>query len=390
MKYFIKTFGCQQNYADSERVARYYTERGYTPAEGYRDADVVVINTCMVREKAEERVYGLARNLEKIKKENPAMKMVVTGCLVGTAMREPTGKVAQKIRRRLSMVDHFLPIEDVGFEYHPVREEKKHGWVPISHGCNNFCTFCIVPYSRGKEISRPFEDIISEIEQMAKEGYTEVTLLGQNVNSYGSDLVKGQKNMDEYELPSGEKVKTTMVKHLGRMRIPTLFPQLLERVAKIGGIEKIMFTSSNPWDFSDDLIQVMADNKNISREIHLPVQSGSTSMLKRMNRWYTREEYIDLVNRIKSAMPEVTLTTDIIVGFPGETDEEFEDTYTLCKDIGFIKAYIARYSPREGTHSEQKMVDDVPYEVKKDRFHRLDGMLHKKKKCNCSCEGGCN
>lgn len=376
MKYFIRTFGCQQNIADSERVAAYYESRGYTVADSLEDADVVVINTCMVRKKAEDRVYGLAKNLQKMKKQNPKMKIVVTGCMVGTALREPTGKYNKRMRRILYMVDHFLPIEEVGFEYHPVRTDKKHAWVPITHGCNNYCTFCVVPYSRGKEISRPFEDIIDEVKELAQEGFNEITLLGQNVNSYGADLVQAQRAMKIYTLKDGREVPTTMVKHLGKMRIPTLFPHLLQEVAQVQGIELVSFTSSNPWDFSDELIDVIARNKNINRELHLPVQSGDNEMLKRMNRWYTHEEYIDLINKIRDKVSGVTFTTDIIVGFPGETDEEFKNTYKLCEEVGFVKSYTARYSPRPGTMATRKLEDDVPYEVKAERWEKLDQLIN--------------
>jgi len=376
MKYFIRTFGCQQNIADSERIAAYYESRGYEQATNIADADVVVINTCMVRKAAEDRVYGLAHNLGKMKQEKPELKIIVTGCMVGTALREPTGKYNKQMRRILFMVDHFLPIEEVGFEYHPKRTEQKHGWVPITHGCNNFCSFCVVPYSRGKEISRPYEDIVEEIEEMVGQGYTEVTLLGQNVNSYGADLVKAQKAVSEYTLNDGTKVPTTMVKHLGKMRIPTLFPHLLERIAQIEGLQKISFTSSNPWDFSDELIDVIARNKNINREIHLPVQSGDDDMLKRMNRWYTRQEYIDLIEKMRNKISGVTFTTDIIVGFPGETEEEFMNTYKLCEEIGFIKSYNARYSPRPGTLATRKLADDVSYEDKERRWRMLDDLIN--------------
>lgn len=378
MKYFIRTFGCQQNVADSERIAAYYETRGYTAATDIADADIVVINTCMVRKMAEDRVYGLAKNLGKMKKDNPTMKIIVTGCMVGTALREPTGKYNKRMRRILHMVDQFLPIEEVGFEYHPKRTDKKHGWVPITHGCNNFCTFCVVPYSRGKEVSRPFEDIIEEIEELANEGYNEITLLGQNVNSYGSDLVKAQRAMKEYTLSDGSVIPTTMVKHLGKMRIPTLFPNLLKRVAQVEGIEKISFTSSNPWDFSDDLIDVIAQYQNINREIHLPVQSGDDEMLKRMNRWYTRQEYINLIEKMRNKISGVTFTTDIIVGFPGETEEEFQNTFKLAEQIGFVKSYTAKYSPRPGTLATRTLEDNIPYDVKTRRWKMLDELINQK------------
>ncbi|MDA2935821.1 MiaB/RimO family radical SAM methylthiotransferase [Patescibacteria group bacterium AH-259-L05] len=382
MKYFIKTFGCQQNTADSERIASYYQARGYTPANNYEDSDVVVINTCVVRQQAEDRVYGLAQNLQPLKDKNPDFKIVVTGCLVGAAAREPTGKLVRQMKRRLPNVDEFLPIEEVGFEYQAIRDDKEHGWVPISSGCNNFCTFCIVPFSRGREISRPFQEIIDEVKHLVQVGYSKLTLLGQNVNSYGSDLVKRHedKQVKYYELPDGRKVKPVIVKHLGRYRIPTLFPYLLETIAKIKQFKKISFISSNPWDFSDELIEVISKYKNIDRILHLPVQAGDNKVLKRMNRWYTREQYMDLVKKIRGKVRGVSFTTDIIVGFPGETDKAFQNTIDLSRRIKFERAFIACYSPRPGTVAAQspQFKDDVPYEIKKQRFHTLDKFINYK------------
>jgi len=381
MKYFVKTFGCQANLADSERIAGYYQSRGYKPAKDYTDADVIVINTCVVREQAEDRVYGLVKNLESIKAKNPNLKIVVTGCLVGAAAREPSGIMMKKMRKMLPQVDEFLPIEEVGFEYQAVRQDDTHAWVPISNGCNNFCTFCIVPFSRGKEVSRPFDEVIKEVRELAKKGFREITLVGQNVNSYGADLVKSKfkdQNSKFYTLPDGRKVTPVMVKHLGRMRIPTLFPYLLEEVCQINEIKKVSFISSNPWDFSDELIEVIAKNPKIDRNIHLPVQSGDNEILRRMNRWYTREEYLQLVTKLKSKIPNLKLSTDIIVGFPGETEEAFLNTVKLVKEIGFSKAYIACYSPRPGTAAWKIFKDDVPHEEKDRRFHILDKLINKK------------
>lgn len=401
MKYFIKTFGCQQNVADSERIAGYYEARGYKSAKTYKDADVIVINTCVVKQQAEDRVYGLVRNLAPLKEKNPNLKIIVTGCLVGAAVREPTGVMIKRLRERLPQVDEFLPIEEVGFEYQAIRQDKTHAWVPISCGCNNFCTFCIVPFSRGREISRPFADIVSEVKDLAIKGYREVTLLGQNVNSYGADLILGEDNIQRirdvngktyfqsnekkysngkgYKLPNGRVVKPVIVKHLGRFRIPTLFPYLLEELCGIEGIEKISFLSSNPWDFSDELIDTIAKNPKISREIHLPTQSGNNEVLRRMNRWYTREEYLALVKKIKEKIPEVSLTTDIIVGFPGETWEAFLNTVELAKEVGFQKAYISEYSPRPQTAAWKVFPNEISHHEKNRRFHILDELINGKK-----------
>ncbi len=377
MKYFLRTFGCQQNIADSERLSSYYEARGFVAAASAQDADLVVINTCMVREQAEERVFGLVRNLESQRLQNPDFRIVVTGCLVGTALREPSGKTYRAIRERMPHVE-LLPIEDVGFEYEPKRMDRKHAWIPITHGCNNFCTFCIVPFARGHEVSRPYESVVSEAKHLAEKGFSDITLLGQNVNSYGSDLVDSQKGDENYHLSDGTTIPTVKVKHLGRTRIPTLFPRLLESVAKITALKKISFVSSNPWDFSDELISVIAEHENISRLIHLPVQSGDNHILKKMNRWYTREEYMDLIGKIRKKISGVSFSTDIIVGFPGETSEQFENTVDLCRYVSFVKSYTACYSPRPGTVAAKNFSDDIPYEEKRKRFHAIDAMVNGK------------
>ncbi len=368
MKFFIKTFGCQQNKADSERISSHFRARGMKSARNYSDANYVVINTCMVRESAENRVFGLVHNLKKIKeeklKQNIHFKIIVTGCMVGLALRDTTGKYLQKIRRAMPDVDEFMPIEEVGFDNQPVRQDNINAWVPISNGCNNFCTFCVVPFTRGREISRPYNDIITECLELKAKGYKSVTLLGQNVNSYGADLVLTEK-------------KPVYVKHLGRYRIPTLFPYLLEEVARMG-FEKVDFISSNPWDFSDELINAIAENKNITRILHLPVQSGDDTVLKRMNRWYTQEEYINLIKKLRSKIKHVIFTTDIIVGFCGETDKEFENTVQLCRKIQFEKAYISMYSQRPTTAATKVFDDNVPHTVKKKRWRVLEKLINHK------------
>ena len=388
----------------------------------------------MVRASAEERVYGLVQNLAKIKSDKllkkEHFKIIVTGCMVGIAFRDKTGKFLSKIRDRMPEVDEFMPIEEIGFDSVPVRQSQTHAWVPISNGCNNFCTFCIVPFTRGREISRPYEDIIEECIHLKAKGYTSVMLLGQNVNSYGADLIMGKENiqvirdidktyfennttpppagetppykggellkkallLSKEEYPKGEvvnnlstlrakltyngrAVEPVYVKHLGRYRIPTLFPYLLEDVARLD-FANVDFISSNPWDFSDELIDVIAQYPNITRTIHLPVQSGDNNVLKRMNRWYTREEYLKIISKLKSKIPNVKITTDIIVGFCGETEEEFQNTAKLAKEVGFEKAYISRYSERYMTAATKVMKDDVPAAVKKKRWKELDRLIN--------------
>jgi len=374
MKYFIQTFGCQQNTADSERLAGYYQARGYQRARSLQAADLIIINSCVVRQQAEERVYGLVRNLASLKKKNPKLKIVVTGCLVGAARREPSGRRLKNLHKRLPQVDEFLPIEDVGFENPAVRTSKIQALVPISNGCNNFCTYCIVPFSRGPEVSRPFAKIINEVKSLAGQGYKEIFLIGQNVNSYGADLVKNKKT--HFRLPDGTKVRPVLVNHLGRKRIPTLFPHLLNEISKIQKLKKISFISSNPWDFSDELIKVIAANPKIDRLIHLPIQAGDNGILKKMNRWYTQKQYLDLIKKIRRQVKDVKFTTDIIVGFPGETKKAFQNTCRLAKKVGFDRAFIACYSPRTGTAAEKKFIDDVAHPEKMRRFHTLDKIIN--------------
>jgi tRNA-2-methylthio-N6-dimethylallyladenosine synthase len=394
MKYFIKTFGCAANEADSERIASYYQSRGYTKARSINSADDVIINTCMIRENAEHAVYGMVHNLKQEKDLGRKLKIVVTGCMIGMATREKTGKMLSLLKKKMPAVDEFLPIEEVGFDHAPIRTDKIHAWVPISNGCNNFCTFCVVPFTRGREISRPYDDILLECHELAQQGYKKITLVGQNVNSYGADLILGEKNVqvmrdvegpkyfEEKELNhtfmrQGKKIEPTYVKHLGRLRIPTLFPNLLEEVSAIEGFEEVSFISSNPWDFSDELIETIAKNKKISRRIHLPVQSGDSAMLKKMNRWYTREQYLDLVKKLKTHIPGVTISTDIIVGFCGESEEQFENTVALAKEVGFSKAYVSMYSDRAMTAAHKVYTDDVPHGEKKRRWLVLEELINK-------------
>lgn len=391
MKYFTKTFGCQQNKADSERIDSAFMARGMKKAKGYKDADYVVINTCMVRESAENRVYGLVNNLGKMKEERP-FKIIVTGCMVGLAFRDKTGKYLKRIREVMPEVDEFMPIEEIGFDNQPTRQDHTHAWIPISNGCNNFCTFCVVPFTRGREISRPYEDIIKKAIELKSKGYTDIMLLGQNVNSYGADLILGEKNIQVmrdiskkyFELPESKlsiskkysKLKPVYVKHLGRYRIPTLFPALLEEVAQMG-FKNVDFISSNPWDFSDELIDVISGNKNIMRTIHLPVQSGDDGVLKRMNRWYSIKEYLTIINKLRKKVPDIKFTTDIIVGFCGETDKEFKNTVQLCKLVGFEKAFISMYSPRFGTAATKVFQDDVSHKIKRERWLILENLVNK-------------
>ncbi|MEK9143788.1 MAG: radical SAM protein [Patescibacteria group bacterium] len=387
MKYWIVTFGCAANEADSERIASIYAARGYKKARSMRLADDVIINTCMIREKAENRVYGLVHNLTLEKQKGRSIKIVVTGCMVGMATREKTGKMLGGLKKKMPGVDEFLPIEEVGFDHAPIRTDKNHALVPITNGCNNFCTFCVVPFTRGREVSRPFEDILMECHEVTRQGIAHVTLVGQNVNSYGADLLLGGvipakagiqwRKKTGSPIRSGMTKRVTYVSHLGRLRIPTLFPNLLEEICKIAGIESLDFISSNPWDFSDELIGVIRANPKISRHIHLPVQSGDNEVLRRMNRWYTREEYLSLVKKLRENIPRVTLSTDIIVGFCGESDDQFQSTVDLAIEVGFTKAYVAMYSDRPMTAAHKAYIDDVPHGEKKRRWQILEDLINK-------------
>lgn len=397
MKYFIKTFGCAANEADSERIAALYKSRGYTRSKTIKGADDIVINTCMIRESAENRVYGIVHNLMKEKQAGRKLKIIVTGCMVGMAAREKTGKMISLLKKKMPGVDEFMPIEEVGFDFAPIRTDPHHAWVPITNGCNNFCTFCVVPFTRGREISRPFDDIINECKDLTKKGIRHLTLVGQNVNSYGADLIVGADNVQVMrDMPgktyfriekdgtsvqsyavNGKNLKATYVKHLGRLRIPTLFPALLTEIATIDGIEQIDFISSNPWDFSDELIEILRTNKKLSHDIHLPIQAGDNEVLRRMNRWYTREDYLALVAKLKKALPDLRLSTDIIVGFCGETAKQFDQTVDLARRVGFSKAYIAMYSDRPMTAAHKVYTDDVPHEEKKRRWQILEELINK-------------
>ncbi|MDP2860536.1 MAG: MiaB/RimO family radical SAM methylthiotransferase [bacterium] len=381
--YFIKTFGCQMNTADSERIAGWYESKGWESAKDIREADEVVINTCSVRESAEHRVYGQINNLAKLRAHgSPAsrprldsvedrsprlgrgqagLKIIVTGCM----LRYPLAILT----RKMPMVDEFKKITEFGTKAEPVRGSEDHTFISIMEGCNNFCTYCVVPYSRGREKSRLFEEIICEAEELAKRGCKEIALLGQNVNSYGKDFKKSKiKNQKSKTQPKAQSLTE---------KYKTPFSLLLATLHKIPGIEKISFLTSNPWDFDDDIIKTMRLPK-IDRYLHLPVQSGDDEVLLRMNRHYTSGEYLKLIKKIRQAVPEITIGTDIIVGFPGETEEQFKNTVKLCEKVGFLKAYVAMYSPRSGTAS-YKMADDIPYKEKKRRWKILDDLINKKK-----------
>jgi len=367
--YFIKTYGCQMNKADSERIAGWLEAAGLKPVEKIEQADWVIINTCSVRQSAEDRVFGLIRNLKnKIarKQDNKITKIIITGCM----LYHPLANLRKKLK-----VDYFVKTHEWPeflsqfLEVEPKRVDEDHAWVPIMEGCNNFCTYCVVPYARGREVSRPFEEIVGEVEELARRGYREITLLGQNVNSYGKGLKKLKiKN---------KKLKTHIKNKKELQKFETPFALLLAVLHEIPKIKKISFITSNPWDLSDDIIEAMKLPR-IDRCLHLAVQSGDDEILRRMNRSYTAKQYLRLVEKIRQEIPEIKIGTDIIVGFPGETKKQFGNTVKLCQKVGFEKAYIAMYSPRPGT-AAYKFNDNISYQEKKRRWKILENLINKVK-----------
>jgi len=364
-KYYIFTYGCQMNVHESEKLAGILQTRGYTQADCPEKADVLVYNTCCIRESAEQRALGNIGNAKPIKKINPNLIVAVCGCM-------PQQKnVEEMLKKKFPFINIVFGANNVEFfgeyldlylkqkkyqasvleqtyqsnakENTIIRDNNLSAFVNITYGCNNFCTYCIVPYVRGREQSRPADEIYAEVKNLIEVGkYKIITLLGQNVNSYGNDFTENK----------------------------TTFPQLLEHIANFKGDFEIRFMSSHPKDLSDELIDVIARNDKISKAIHLPVQNGSNKILKLMNRNYTREKYLDTVRKMREKIPEVTLSTDIIVGFPNETEQDFEDTIHLIQEVKYSNAYIFMYSKRKGTVAEQ-MDGHLPIEVKRERIHKL-------------------
>ncbi len=349
-KIYLKTFGCAQNESDSERVKAYFGEKGDVFVDDWKKADIVIINSCVVRESAENRVYGLINKIRKWESASEKAtarrrKIILTGCLV------PISK------KKVKDVDEMMPIKDISFDWEPVRNKNKAALITISSGCNNFCSYCIVPHSRGREISRSIGEILTEVDGAIGKGFEEVILIGQNVNSYGAE---------------GESVV-----NMGKKRIKSSFPKLLEEVAK-KPLKKISFVSSNPWDFSDELIEVISKYPNIDRLIHLPFQSGDDEILRKMNRGYTQKEYLDLVKKIKKKVKGVRFSTDIIIGFPGEDESAFQNTLKVCREVGFEIAYVNKYSPRRGTVSAKLYKDAIPMSEKKRRWKIVNELVNKK------------
>lgn len=364
--YHIITYGCQMNEHDSETMMGLLEEMGYERTDDKQHADVILLNTCAIRENAADKVFGELGHLKRLKMEKPDLILGVCGCM---AQEEA---VVRRILQKHSFVDvifgthniHRLPhilkeaffskemvlevwsVEGDIIENLPKKREGLKAWVNIMYGCDKFCTYCIVPYTRGQERSRRPEDVIAEVRDLARQGFKEITLLGQNVNAYGKDFTD----------------------------LSYTFADLMNDVNKID-IPRIRFTTSHPRDFDDRLVEVLAQRGNLVEHIHLPVQSGNSEILKKMSRKYDRETYLELVDKIRKAIPDAVLTTDIIVGFPGETDEQFEDTLSLVREVGYDLAFTFIYSPREGTPAAV-MEDTISMDVKKERLQRLNDLLN--------------
>ena len=362
LKYYIETWGCQMNEEDSEKLSGMLKRIGYTRTENKEEAGIILFNTCCVRENAENKVFGNLGALKKLKKKNPDLIIGLCGCMMqqegmadrilkefpyvniifGTHNAYKFPEYLNRVRTEGVQIKEIFNKETDIVEGLPIdRESSVKAFVTIMYGCNNFCTYCIVPYVRGRERSRKPEDILKEIRELVAQGYKEITLLGQNVNSYGKGL---EEDVD--------------------------FAKLLRMINEIEGLERVRFMTSHPKDLTVDVIMAIKECDKLCEQIHLPVQSGSNSILKKMNRHYTREYYLDLVKKIKEEIPGVTLTTDIIVGFPGETEEDFQETLELVKEVGYSSAFTFIYSRRNNTPADM-MLNQVSEEDKHHRFNRL-------------------
>ena len=365
-KYFIKTYGCQMNVHDSEEIKKILENLGYIETEDYEQSDLIILNTCAIRENAHDKVFGFLGRCKHLKKTNKDLIIGLCGCM---AQEE---NVVKEIREKHKYIDivfgthNMNELPDMLMNFYGKqsinvyskegdviefgnlykRDSKITAWVNIMYGCDKFCTYCIVPYTRGKQRSRKSEDILKEVKELKEQGYKEITLLGQNVNAYGKDL--------EGEIE---------------------FSKLLEKVSDTG-IERIRFVTSHPWDFTDKMIDVIASRENIMPYIHLPLQSGSNKILKLMGRRYTKEEYLELYNKIRNKVKNASITTDIIVAFPGETEEDFNDTLDVVNTCKYDGAFTFIYSPRENTPAA-KMKNDLTEAEKEDRLHRLNELVNK-------------
>ncbi len=357
-KLYIETYGCQMNVADSEVVISVLSGHQYITTDDINEADTILVNTCAIRDNAEQRVYGRINVFKQIKKKKPGLIIGIIGCMAerlkdklikdeaidlvaGPDAYRSLPELLADSRKGNKGINIALSLEETYDEIIPARIDKKgiSGFISIMRGCNNFCSYCVVPYTRGRERSRDPETIITEAKDLINKGYKEVTLLGQNVNSY-----------------KWEKIK---------------FPELLEKVAEINPKLRVRYATSNPKDLSDELLRVMASHHNICKHIHLPFQSGSTSILKKMNRKYTRDDYLNRVGAIKKFLPDCSITTDVITGFCSETEEDHQQTLSLMQNVAFDFAYMFKYSERPGTTAAKKYEDDVPDDIKTRRLNEI-------------------
>ena len=374
-KYMILTMGCQLNENDSEKLCGMLEQMGYEETKSQQEADIVLFNTCCVRENAEDKLFGKLGELKKLKREKGIL-IAIGGCMMqekhitdkikesypfvdilfGTHTLHKFPENLYKVLDEKKRLEDIIDIDGKVYEGLPIKRNSNiKASVTIMNGCNNFCTYCIVPYVRGRERSRMPKNIIEEVQDLAKKGYKEITLLGQNVNSYLR--VEKEKNIEfeEYEGVNS-------------------FATLLKAINKIQGIERIRFVSPHPKEFTDDVIEAIATCEKVCKLVHLPLQSGNTKVLKEMNRKYTKEQYLNLVEKMKNKIPNLTLSTDIIVGFPGETDEEFEDTLDVVEKVKFEQVYMFIYSRRVGTPGD-KMENQIPEEIKHKRFDKLKALV---------------
>ncbi len=381
LNYVVMTMGCQLNENDSEKISGMLEKMGYRKTETVENANVVIFNTCCVRENAEERLFGKVGELKNLKEKNN-MIIAIGGCMMqekqmedkikksyphvdivfGTHTLHKLPENIYKVLEKRKRIQDVIDIDGEVYEGLPIiRNSKVQASVTIMYGCNNFCTFCIVPYVRGRERSRKPADIINEVKDVAAQGYKEIMLLGQNVNSYLCSEMEAIK-------------KGNLVDENGEYAEINSFAKLLRAINDIKGIERIRFVSPHPKDFTDDVIEAIRDCDKVCKFIHLPLQSGSTNILKTMNRKYNKEQYIELVENIKNKIPEIKFSTDIIVGFPGETEEDFKETLDVVKKVNFEQVFMFIYSRRSGTPGD-RMENQIPEEIKHERFERLKKLV---------------
>ncbi len=361
---YIETYGCQMNVYDTELVKTILKKASYTISDAPESADVVMLNTCSVRDNANRKVYNRIHTVRQNRQENSPVKIGILGCMATNfrqalledpklgidfiagpdSYKQLPQLIAQTSEEHKKSFDVTLSEFETYEDVYPTREDGVNAWIAVMRGCNNYCTFCVVPFTRGRERSRSPESVVEETKRLVANGFSQVTLLGQNVNSY--------KYVD------GDTV--------------TDFADLIRMVSDVEGVKRIRYTSPHPKDYPTKLLEVMAERDNVCKQLHMPLQAGNSRVLRKMNRTYTQEEFLDLVKHVRSVIPDIVITTDIIVGFPTETDEEFEDTFNVMKEVEFDSAFIYKYSERPGTLASRRIPDDVPEAIKTERIVRLN------------------